>query len=530
MGIDIAWKKKLKDVFGWPEMSGDAASRISIVIDDISLNLRSILAGVESWDGLGLRLRNRVEGLAKRDRLKEYWILWDESRFVPRSKYVTQKERAAKSDAVPFTEAEQSCITIGYGPIPGPPAEFFKRLMVTRSMHASLHTFIAAELATTVLPEGTSLYLDGARAQGIVSRKLAVESRCTQSHPQPCSAASCTYAVEFANIRVPKSEFDIPSDIIRGRLEHPGILQIMRHSSTPTNTIYVDESRHVGESDLKIPAVIARQDAGRQIFIRSCDTDMLVILLLHIRNYVEPHGMCKYGLFLDTQGPGRKQGTPAAPILDVVGLWRSVHHVFHSEYVTVPFAPETLAVLMLISGSDYSDRHAQIGPAAVWKAFDDATGRALLFPPGMMTVPGIVIDDVLGQPSARISIALEEGRMFRFIAFMYHNISLRHTPFATAGADTLAKVRAKRKQDIDALVAKGTVLTTRNSWEPMGDAEIMAAIRRLHWNADYFLNGSKASPFMNPTYIDPDSGMSVHGWREGPEEGKVEKAESVSHA
>ena len=534
MGIDIAGKKTLETVFGWPEMSSEAAANISVVIDDISLNLRRILAGVTSWEELGARVRDRVEVLAKRDNLKEYWALWDESKFVPPSKHVTQQKRAERA-AAPFTEAEQSKITIGHGPIPEPSSDFFQRLMATRSMHASLYMFITAELATTVLPDGVSLYLDGVRAQGIVTRMLAVEARCNHAHPQPCDNENCTYAVEFANIRVPKSEFEVPSDIIRGRLERPSILHIVRHGAGKKNSIYINESRQVGESDLKIPAIIADQEAGRQIFIRSCDTDMLVIMLLHMRNYVcmdkegdgdIPYHMCKYGLFIDTNGP-LKPGTPSAPILDLVALWRNVHREFQTRYVTVRFGPETLAVIMLISGSDYADRLRQIGPASVWKAFADSTGHSLLFPPNMTSKPGVIIDDVCGQPHARISIALEEGRMFRFIAFMYHQIALRQTPFSLAGSDTLAKVRAKRRQDMKALVKKGTPLTTRNSWEPAGDAEIMAAIRRLHWNADYFLNGSKKTPFMDPTYTDPGSGMSVHGWRVGAEKGKVERAESV---
>jgi hypothetical protein len=548
MGIDTTWKNFLSRCFGWPEMPSAAAQSINVVIDDISLNIRRILAGVQTWDELAQRVRDRVHLLVKRGTLKEYWMLWDESRFVPENKAKTQRDRAAAA-MEPFTEGECASISVGHGSVEQlaksftpklTVADFFTKLMATRSLHSSLYTFITAEVARMDLPEGVVLCLDGVRAQGIVDRKLRVRDRCDTQHAQPCSLPECQYNVTFANIKVPKGIFDVPAEIVRGRLERQGVIKIRRQAAENTNIIYVNESRGVGESDLKIPAIIAGVDAGSNIFVRSCDGDMLAIFMLHMRNYIctsKPtesevaagikYGMCKYGIYVDTEGPGRKPGSPPVPVLDIVELWRCTHRKFHELYVTVPYPAETLAVLMLLTGSDYADRFPRIGPGAVWKAFNNPEGRALLFPPDSPRTPAVFLDDVRGQPDTRINIRLEERRLLTFVTFMYHTLGTKHEPFLGDAGKILENVRVIRQRAAARALAEGKKPTSANSWIPPEQTEIVASIRRLAWNVDYFLNGSKRSPFQDPTFEVKDTGESLHGWYRDSLTGRVERADSV---
>lgn len=497
MGIDTGWKKMLDEEFGWPSLSHEKACEVNVVMDDISLNLRRMVYGVDSWEDLGERFRNRVEFLAAKGNLKEYWAFWDESRWVPPNKRVTQRKRDSRA-ALPFTDAEQLDITVGVGPIPPPSGAFFERLLATRSMHESLHTFIAAELALTKIPEDTRLILDGARAKGIMHRQMTGAP------------------LKIMNMRVPESEYQIMSDIEQARVELPGRIIITRSvASADENSVFIYDSSRIGESDLKIPAAIAEQESGTQIFVRSCDTDMLVILLLHMKSYLEDRRI-KYGIYLDTEGPGRKADAPPVLPLNMVRLWRSILKRFDVMFPTVPpiFAIETLSTLMLLSGSDYADRLPQIGVRAVWDAFVDPVGRGSLFPRDQPNEPGVIADDVRGQPKARVNVQLHEPRMRRFIAYMYHKKTHRNVPFPTTAAYTLDASRAARVAVREKVIKSGKATTERNSWQVPSDDKITAAVRRLHWNLDYFLNGSRieASPFFNPVLEHGTTHESIHGW------------------
>ena len=270
MGIDTSWKAIIREEFGWPGMTTEAAAGVTVVLDDFSLNIRGVLTGIGSWAALGERLRNRVMVYAAGGRLAEYRVMWDEGAFVPPNKGVTQRLRAARLRAEPFTEAEQAALTIGTGPIPEPEALFFERLIGTRAMHAQLHAFVAAELATTPVPAGMRLVLDGARARGIMGRQLAGDP------------------VLLMNVRVPENAFQVLSDREQARIDSPARIVVTRSvAADGANSVFVNDSSRIGESDLKIAAAIAEQEDGAQVFVRSCDTDMLVILLLHMKGFLD---------------------------------------------------------------------------------------------------------------------------------------------------------------------------------------------------------------------------------------------------
>ena len=512
MGIDTGWKKVIEDEFTWPEFPPEAASNISVVLDDISLNLRRLLCGIESWADLGNRLRNRIEVLAARGALKEYRVMWDEPRYVPRNKGVTQRMRDHRSRAEPFTTAEQEAIVVGVGTIPQPTAVFFERLLTTRSMHAQLHTFIAAELALTNLPSGTRLVLEGARARGIMARQMAGAP------------------VLIMNVLVPENEYQVLSDNEQARIDNTSRIIVTRSATVPdTNSVFVHDSPKIGESDLKIPAAIAEQTDGAQIFVRSCDTDMLVIILLHMKNYFKD-GMIKYGICLDTEGPGRKSGAPSVPPLDMVELYVRIILRFREMYPTVPpvFAIETLSMLMLMSGSDYADRMAQVGVRAVWDTFVDPVGRSVLFPRTNPQEPAVVCEDIRGQPLARDRVRLHEVRIQRFVAYMYHKKTLRNMPFPETATYTLDAARDVRVAVRDKVRDADKKETAANSWQVPSDNTIAATVRRLAWNIDYFANGSKvdAGPFLDPVRTDPESKKSIHGWIV-TDAGIVDRAEVV---
>ena len=512
MGIDTGWKKVVVDEFAWPEFPAEAAGNITIVLDDISLNFRRIMPGVQAWPDLGNRLRGRIESLAGRGALKEYRVLVDEGRFVPPNKGVTQRMRTQRARAEPFTEVEQQAITVGVGAIPEPASTFFDRLLATRSMHSPLYAFIAAELALTRLPAGVRLVLEGFRARGIMARQIAGAP------------------VMIMNIMVPDNEYQVLSDNEQARIDGTSRIVVTRSATVPdTNSIFVHDSQKIGESDLKIPAAIAEQDDGAQIFVRSCDTDMIVIILLHMKNYLKGRNI-KYGICLDTEGPGRKIGSAPVPLLDMVELWVRVILRFRKMHPMIPpaFAIETLAMLMLMSGSDYADRLPQVGVRAVWDTFCDQVGRSVLFPRDKPHEPAVVSEDLRGQPLARDRVRLHETRIQRFLAYIYHKKTLRNTPFPVSDPYTLDAARTVRVAARDKVRAANKKETSANSWQVPSDDAITAAVRRLAWNIDYFANGSKVDvgPFLDPVRVDPASGKSIHGWVT-TDSGLIDRAETV---
>jgi len=402
---------------------------------------------------------------------------------------------------------------------------FFTRLMATRALHASFHAWCAAQLATMKLKPGFRLVLDGCNALGVARELKASGGR-----------------LQFSNVLLDESNDLL--ELERKRLSFPVRMLVTAHEDQ--NHVFVCDSACVGEGDLKIPWHISQQPAGESIHVRCCDSDVLVILLLHIKNYIDTKAErggrnVRYKISLDTNSRSTGEQTP---ILDVVQLWEDIMKHFRSNFACVPASSimESFAMLILFSGSDYVRRLPQFGAKGVWNTFSlsGSPSTSILFPRHNPLEPAVVLDDVAaGQPFARVNARLHEDHIFRFFVLIYFRKVFRNAPFPfeenplnpeTSSVFLLAKAREARYR---VLAAKGSaVLNSQNGhhWQVPTDNDLRVVIRNIHWNIDYLLNGSKikSGAFLDPFVVHGQSKLSLHGWSRD-DHGGAARATEIHH-
>lgn len=156
------------------------------------------------------------------------------------------------------------------------------------------------------------------------------------------------------------------------------------------------EGQHlVGEADLKIPRY-ARLFAGQDVFVVCHDTDDLPILLLAAKDWVPPEGRIPGRLWLDLttlphdehprlpkpKKPKKGQMPPPPPMLgkdgklpprrgvvDILQLWRDIHHWFAEDYPQVSNPVEVFCWFLAATGTDYLKNPPRMRAPTLWKAF-----------------------------------------------------------------------------------------------------------------------------------------------------------------
>ncbi len=489
MGIDSEWKEILEKCFGHCCHLHELPKpiKIDLVIDDMSLNLRRIFdlhSPIKKWDEIGQRLRTRVQSLRTSD-LKRYVITFDERKYVPLSKKPRQEERVAKSmkKTTPFTQEEIDGIRIEKDVVLGEPQnEFFEKIMLNRSLQQLLYRFASEELVDIILPTSSSEQIDLIIDGGIIR----------------------------------KAENDYKE-------EEQGYVYIStRRNENEKEFVHVKKSEKIGEGDLKIPKNIAKMPNGN-IYIRSNDGDMIPILLLNMRRWIDKNSkFIKYGIFIDTRSRANQE---KGCIVDVVSLWRNILVYFKEYFPGIHCPIETICLLILLTGSDYTERFPQLGPATVWKSFLEG-GHKILFKTSQSRViydnerkenEAILMDDSFGgMCHQRYSLTIKEHNVFEFLTFCYHKRILMGN-------------QKKRKQNQYTSPSMERNRIFANFIIP-SDEEIISEIRRVWWTLDYWMNGISDSkePFTDPIELHKTSGLSKRGW-EYDNQRVVKRAKHVHH-
>jgi len=539
---------------------------ITHVEDDFELNLRRILAGAETWEMVGDKVRARVRAFLNAPSAVQYRIGFDDSRYVPPNKGVEQQARDASSSSsygtAPFTPQEQRHIIVGVTPVPAPSQVFFQRLMATRAMRPMMRAFVVTELSKLRLAGNKTLVVDGGVPSGVVAYAATPGARIKlvaspgnadeldreHAADEPVEEECDPYAFEFASD--PDND-DAPTvSAVMARPESPAPQLDIDAPTTITITPHGDGAmgnnvhispvpRIAGEGDFKIPDGIAMMPRGSVVFVRSCDTDMIPILLMQMRRLIDDDTQSlRYTIYIDTNGAIR-DSSKERPILNVTQLWREVMRTFICNFPWARHPIETFATVMLLTGSDYlktvvrdpetraeklSMGLPQIGPAAVWSAFCSLQGRAILFPDGMEDSPPVIVDAVHGDTAERIAIGIDERRWGRFIAFMYHRkIYGASKAVATNGEYSLNSVRDARKRIYDdavtAALGDPTKVRPAAKWRPPSSAKVCAFVRQMSWGLAYLINGASAYPFPDP--FETVLGYSLYGWIRDPETQRV---------
>ena len=529
MGIDRQWLALVQKEFGWPEMSSDGSGKITHIVDDLELNVRRVLAGIETWDALANRAVGRVMMFLRAANAEQYCVLFDDGDKVPRNKDIERGMRARRAQHAPFTEQEQASIIVGTTPITVPSTQYFERFMATRPMRAKLRSFIALIMCRAQIPAGKSIVVDAAAPHAIADAFSANPEACgfTWSNAR---AFDTTNTVAATAAEAAMSAMGINVEVNSGpSLDEPTTIVITARADGSGNDVHISlRPSCVGEGDFKIAHWISQTPAGSHIFVRSSDSDMLPILLMHMRRWcqkrVDPEtgassGSIPYSIYIDTNGPV-KNILNERPVLDIVQLFRDVHMYMRKTYPWVRHPIETLCAFMLMSGSDYiklPKRDAdtgemisvgmglpQIGPRAIWTAFNHPTCREVMFPRGMQQHPPVRIDAVVDDTTTRIAIAVDERRIYNFVGFMYHRLIFKEYP----SADLFFQTPGGRYD----FTAARKVASVR--FMPPDERDTFVFVRQVAWNLGYLVNGTTESPFDDP-FCKNASGVSIYGWRDG---------------
>jgi hypothetical protein len=353
-------------------------------------------------------------------------------------------------------------------------------------------------------------------------------------------ATACA-STDFRRVTVSGSLFDEPLDEPSWRRAHG--------APAPGEAAFESVAQKhggIGEADIKVLREVERC-AGRDVRVYGNDTDFMTILMMAVPAFIDPAtGNVREGtrLVLDmdtgsiTGGGGGATYTSARSVVDVIQMWRGVMTKFRSEFPRILCPVETLAMLMIMLGTDFVRRQHRLGHAIVWKAFLE--GGHVFF------ARAIRADVALGRPAPR-PVRVDEERVMQFVRFCYayanalpkgrarlidHVQACAGSTYSplfsrpqkrppTGGArsaavtdddekllDAFAKNTCCAYADIDRFRRKAK---SSASLVDFNDRSLRAAVRRSVWNLDYWRNGhTHACP--DPAMVCPD-GVSVYGWR-----------------
>jgi hypothetical protein len=511
MGIDIAWKLVLERVFGWP-ICTDVDDMTAMLVDMSQVQYR-LFYGCATWEEIGQRAREYVESGLRMPALETVWILFDEPLYKPPCKKVVQEvrgDRASARDVHPFSADELRDIEIGVTPIPKDSRLFVERLFATRALADAWTGFLAAEMLK-------------ARWEG-ADKRLVV---CGAPGREAYERWHRDEGPGFSNVRRRPTEFDIVTEA--ARLDAPGRLIARVDEGGEVRVVWQDSCR-VGEADMKIPHVLAELPDGARAFVRTTDTDQLVILLLAMRHFLSPtddddparvDGRISIVLEMEAAGKslrGKADAEKPEGHLEFNHLVRSVITYFRRNFPVVLRPLESMAALMLLTGSDYVRSATEpkrdrafpfFGPTTVWDIFEKYNGHQMLWSD---RVYGVLMDTVVGNPRRYVDILIDEAAWFNFVMYAYHRIVLRTRPWggAARGFDYL-----RHERHLHAVAAESKARAQgkeRVEWRVYSDAHTRAILRRLAWNLNYFTNGAIARhSFRNPFELS-EAGLPIWGW------------------
>lgn len=337
-------------------------------------------------------------------------------------------------------------------------------------------------------------------------------------------------------------------------------------------------STGVGESDNKLfyyvqrtPPMgmkrIARPNGELQPFsylIRCQDTDVLYAALMHVSSLINPStgNVDEVSVWLDTQTPGDASRGESLPyrFVNVVELWRCLHHEMAQEFPSLKCPLEALIVLVFCNANDYVEpfpSSLSISCGTLWNAFANAHASKADYP--QFTNPekrvkrlanfpkslrGVFNDSILSYPRAPdeadgkedaplLRMTLVEVQYEAAMKFLYYVVQ---TSRGLVSAARRCNVDLAYTEDAGKLQQTLLELQTRLSQRAKSDAEeemrrkgktqpeaplpllgvpsqrlMMARIARINWTLSYYANGWKTGEFAHNWCLSEDD-YSLHGW------------------
>ena len=143
----------------------------------------------------------------------------------------------------------------------------------------------------------------------------------------------------------------------------------------PGQKIYTKNSLGIGESDLKIPSHINRNNTNDSYLVITPDSDVLAILLLHQKSLINPDTLNIDNIvFIDTQTSVDKAHNESREtrFVNINLLFISIIDFFKQEYKDILYPVETMIFLFISYFSDYNETispYLNVGPAKIWNSF-----------------------------------------------------------------------------------------------------------------------------------------------------------------
>lgn len=150
----------------------------------------------------------------------------------------------------------------------------------------------------------------------------------------------------------------------------------------------------VGEADVKIPRFIVKGNGTKRYLVVSQDTDIIFILLLHLKRLLPFEDGLE--VWLDTQTPKDRRMGLSHPyrFINVIALYNAIIELFEREYPEVKNPIETVVLLAYSRETDFTagfDSSLRVSDATIWNTFS-----ALHTPEEVMRERGYVLFNTNG--------------------------------------------------------------------------------------------------------------------------------------
>jgi hypothetical protein len=399
MGIDTNWKAKLRELYpsAWMFQIPQEL-RADVLIDDMTLNLRRAMYKMTQGKDIEVWLKKRIE-MYGMSGIRSYVALFDESEFVPEAKQETQDTRDKAEKNRPFSaeEIHSQKIRVTDALLP-----MVTRLLATRSLNAERTRYATKKLMEIEFDKklsGLTIFVDG-------GREVSDSSTGTML---------------------------VPKFLVR---------------NLGTKNVARMDSNQIGESDLKLVRHISRQEKGSVIYILTCDTDTIPILLLHMLEWIDPaDGAIRYKIYLntsvngDSKQPSRaKNPKPEAPeVVDLSELWRSIIRTFRERFPGVKNPVETMVLLMIMTGTDFVSNFHGIACNRMWEIFENGGHRIF-----SDTEQAMMCGFATTEPSWRgeeLHIAvIAEHVLYRWVVYLFYRLVIGDEPPKSALQDDMIPV------------------------------------------------------------------------------------------
>jgi hypothetical protein len=295
MGLDSQWKLYLQQEYSdcWSN-SIPSYVRIDVIISDYTEKNWSFVAGKQSYESIKQKSIDYMINMCScNDDLEKFIILFDDK--APPNKEIEQISREKGKKIKPLTEDQirEYSIAVPYGNFPQWEPYL---LIVTRPLRRQLSRFLADSVFS------------------VKKKMIFNKNNDKDKNKEPIIYENKNLTIIIDSVYNNQNQTEIvymnqfpPDENDNYRINN---VQYVSHinSNRNNNNNNTDElkpqEKLIGESDLKIPYYIS-QNLGKVIYIDSTDSDLYCILLLNMRDWIDPiTGQFKVQIYVYTSRKG----------------------------------------------------------------------------------------------------------------------------------------------------------------------------------------------------------------------------------